>query len=247
MRGKARLLAASAEPPQGDTARGGTPILTAWDCDAVLFDLDGVLVDSAACVERHWRRWATEHGLDSEETMRFAHGRPTVETIRLVAPHLPAEVEAARLEASEAFDTDGVVPVLGAAQLVRSLPSEAWAIATSGTRDTALTRLRHTGLPVPVVLITANDVTRGKPNPECYMLAATRLDVAPGRCVVVEDAPAGIRAAQAAGMRVVALATTHARAELGAADVTAAQLAHIQISTSDMRPAGRLTIRIVEA
>ena len=100
---------------------------------------------------------------------------------------------------------------------------------------------------MPVVLITANDVTRGKPNPECYMLAATRLNVAPGRCVVVEDAPAGIRAAQAAGMRVLALATTHARAELRAADVTAAQLAHIQISTSDMRPAGRLTIRIVEA
>jgi sugar-phosphatase len=220
--------------------------MTEWNCDAVLFDLDGVLVDSATCVERHWRRWAAEHGLDSEEIMRFAHGRPTVETIRLVAPHLPAEVEAARLDASEAFDTDGVAAILGAAELVRSLPRNAWAIATSGTRAVALTRLRHTGLPLPAVLITADDVKRGKPNPECYMLAASRLNVAPGRCVVVEDAPAGISAAQAAGMRVVALTTTHFQAKLTGADVTAAQLADIQVSPSDM-PAGRLTVRITEA
>src|SRR5882724_1939522 len=220
--------------------------MTEWDCDAVLFDLDGVLVDSAACVERHWRRWAAEHGLHSEEIMRFAHGRPTVETIRLVAPHLPAELEAARLDASEAFDTDGVVVILGAAELLRSLPRNVWAIATSGTRDTALTRLGHTGLPLPAVLITADDVKRGKPDPEAYLLAAAKLDVAPERCVVVEDAPTGIKAAHAAAMRVIALATTHSQAELSAADVTAAQLADVQISPSDMRPAGRLTVRITE-
>jgi sugar-phosphatase len=221
--------------------------MTEWDCDAVLFDLDGVLVDSAACVEHHWRRWAAEHGLDSEEIMRFAHGRPTVETIRLVAPHLPAELEAARLDASEAFDTDGVVAILGAAELLRSLPRNAWAIATSGTRDTAVTRLGHTGLPLPAVLITADDVKRGKPDPEAYLLAAAKLDVAPERCVVVEDAPTGIEAAHAAAMRVVALATTHSQAELSAADVTAAQLADVQISPSDTRPTGRLTVRITEA
>jgi sugar-phosphatase len=219
-----------------------------WDCDAVLFDLDGVLVDSAVCVERHWRRWAAEHGLDSEEIMRFAHGRPTVETIRLVAPHLPAELEAARLDASEAFDTDGVVEVLGAAKLLRSLPRNAWAIATSGTRDTALTRLRHTGLPLPAVLITAGDVKRGKPDPEAYLLAAAKLDVTPERCVVVEDAPAGIEAGHAAGMRVVALATTHSHAELSAADVTAAQLADVRVWPRDIGSAGRrLTVHITEA
>jgi sugar-phosphatase len=218
--------------------------MTELECDAVLFDLDGVLVDSVVCVERHWRRWAAEHHLDRDEIMRVAHGRPTVETIRLVAPHLPAEEEAARLDAGEAFDTDGVMAMDGAAQLVRSLPPDVWAIATSGTRDTAMTRLRHTSLPVPAVLITADDVKRGKPNPEAYLLAAAKLDVRPERCVVVEDAPAGLSAAHSAGMRVIAVATTHSRIELGEADIRAGRLADIQISRSDVPRGGRLTVRV---
>ncbi len=218
--------------------------MTELECDAVLFDLDGVLVDSAVCVERHWQRWAAEHHLDRDEIMRVAHGRPTVETIRLVAPHLSAEEEAARLDAGEAFDTDGVMAIDGAAQLVRSLPPDAWAIATSGTRDTAMTRLRHTSLSVPSVLITADDVKRGKPNPEAYLLAAAKLDVRPERCVVVEDAPAGVSAAHAAGMRVIAVATTHSQIELGEADIRAERLVDIQISLSEVRRGGRLTVRV---
>ncbi len=221
--------------------------MTHLRCDAVLFDLDGVLVNSTACVERHWRRWAVEHLLDLDEIMRVAHGRPTVETIRLVAPHVPAEEEAARLDAAEAFDTDGVTAVEGAAQLVHLLPPDAWAIATSGTRDTAMTRLKHTGVPVPSVLITTDDVKRGKPNPEVYLLAAARLHVRPEKCVVIEDAPAGIRAAHAAGMRVVAVATTHSHAELGEADVRAERLADIEISRSDVPRGGRLALRVKEA
>jgi sugar-phosphatase len=178
--------------------------------------------------------------------MQFAHGRPTVESIRLVAPHLPAEAEAAVLNAAEGFDTDGVTAVDGAAGLVGSLPPATWAIATSGTRDTALTRLRHTGVPVPSVLITADDVEHGKPHPEAYLRAAAGLGVPPKHCVVVEDAPAGISAARAAGMRVVALVTTHHPAELGEADVRATRLTDLRISANDMRSESRLTIRVTE-
>jgi sugar-phosphatase len=218
--------------------------MTEWECDAVLFDLDGVLVDSRACVERHWQRWALEHGLSLDEIMRVAHGYRTVDTIRLVAPHLADEEEAARFDAREAFDADGVVRIEGAAQLVRALPAQRWAVVTSGTRNLAITRLRHTALPMPPVLVTADDVSRGKPHPEAYFLAAARLDVTPETCIVVEDAPAGIRAAHAAGMRVVALATTHRQDDLGEADSRAMHLTDLQISPSDVRSGGRLRVRM---
>lgn len=217
------------------------------ECDAVLFDLDGVLVDSTACTVRHWRLWAAEHDLDHDEIMRVVHGRPTVETIGLVAPHLPAKEEAARLDAAEAFDTDGVMGIEGATQLVRFLPLDAWAVVTSGTRDTAMTRLTHTGLPIPSVLVTAEDVKRGKPDPEAYLLAAAKLGVPPERCVVVEDAPVGISAAHSAGMRVVAVATTHSQIELREADVKAKQLMDIRVSRNDNRPRGRLTVGVTGA
>jgi sugar-phosphatase len=218
--------------------------MTDWACDAVLFDLDGVLVDSRACVERHWHRWALEHNLSFDEIMRVAHGYRTVDTIRLVAPNLAAAEEAARFDAREAFDADGVVRIEGAAQLLRALPIQLWAVVTSGTRDLAVTRLRHTELPIPPVLVTANDVVLGKPNPEAYLLAAARLNVMAEKCVVVEDAPTGIRAARAAGMRVVALATTHPQDSLGEADARAIHLTDIQISSSDVRPGGRLRVRV---
>jgi mannitol-1-/sugar-/sorbitol-6-phosphatase len=208
------LFPRCSDPPLTDAfGRQPTP-MTELECNAVLFDLDGVLVDSVLCVEGHWQGWAAKHHLDRDAIMRLAHGRPTVDTIRLVAPHLPAEEKAARLNAGEAFDTEGVVAIDGAAQLVTALPPGAWAIATSGTRNTAITRLRHTGVPVRSVLVTADDVKHGEPDPEAYLLAAAGLGVPPARCVVVEDAPTGIHAAHAAGMRVISVATTHSPAEL---------------------------------
>ena len=221
--------------------------MTEMECDAIVFDLDGVLVNSAACVERNWFRWAAEHGVDGKATMRFGHGRPTVETIRLVAPHVDAEAEAARLNAAEAADTEGVSEFQGAALLLASLPPGTWAIATSGTKDTASARLRHCGLPFPEILVTADDVTRGKPDPQPYLLAATRLRVPPERCVVVEDAPAGITAGRAAGMRVIALATTHELADLKDAHVRAVRLRDLRILTRATSAGSGLTIRIVEA
>jgi sugar-phosphatase len=202
-------------------------------CRAVIFDLDGVLVDSTVVVERTWRRWAASHGLDFEQVMQMAHGRRAVETVRLAAPYLDAEAEAARLAAQEAQETDGLVRIEGAVRLVRSLPQGRWAVATSGTREIATTRLAFAGVPQPVVLVTADDVEHGKPDPRVYTLAAERLGVLAERCIVIEDAPAGIQGALAAGMPVIAVATTYPCQALQDADATAARLSDIHASTDD--------------
>jgi len=163
-------------------------------CDAIIFDLDGVLVDSTPCLERHMRQWAAKHGLDAAIVLSLAHGRRTAQTIRLAAPQLDAEVGATAIEAAEAADTEGVVDMPGACALLAALPSTAWPIATSNSRRTAIMRLHHTGLPIPRVLITAESVQQGKPHPEGYLSAAEQLGVDPRRCLVVEDAPAGVSA-----------------------------------------------------
>jgi len=184
------------------------------ECDAVLFDLDGVLIDSSRCIERHWRAWAQQHGLDLAAIMRTAHGIRMVETMRRVAPHLDIEGEAERFEAGELADTQGVVEIAGAAALLRSLPADAWAIVTSASAALAVVRLRAVGLPIPRTLVAAHDVKQGKPAPEPYLLAAQRMGLVADRCVVVEDSPAGIEAAHAAGMGVIEITTTHAREQL---------------------------------
>lgn len=208
------------------------------ECGAIIFDLDGVLVDSSAVIERSWRLWAREHGLDAAEVMRLTPGRRMIEVVRRLTPHLDAEAETRRLAAREAADTRGLVEIEGAASLTRSLPPGTWAVATSGSLTTAMGRLRFAGVPVPDVLITADDVTRGKPDPQAYLLAAQRLALAPAGCVVVEDAPAGIQAARAAGMRVIAVATTHARQALASADAVVDRLVDIHIIV-DGRPPGQ--------
>ena len=183
-------------------------------CRAVLFDLDGVLVDSTGRVEQTWKDWAGHHGLDPDRVLEVAHGRRTVETIRAIAPHLSAEDEAQKLEKAEAEDMTGVKEVSGAAGLVNSLPPGSWAIVTSGTRAVATARLLYTGLPVPETLITADEVDKGKPHPEGYLSAANLLGVTPEHCLVIEDAPAGIQAAREAGIRVIGVAGTYTASEL---------------------------------
>ena len=178
------------------------------ECQALLFDLDGVLVDSRACVERIVRDWSLANALDPESVIAVAHGRRTVETVSIVAPHLDAEREAIALTVIESTATDGVEEIPGARELLRSLPTNRWAVVTSGGRDVAALRLAHTGLPRPNVLICAEDVRHGKPNPEGYLAAASQLGFAPADCVVIEDAPAGIEAARQAGMRSIGITTT---------------------------------------
>jgi len=188
--------------------------MTNLECDAILFDLDGVLIDSSACITRHWEAWAGQHGLELAAVMQVAHGIRTVETMRLVAPHLDAKKEAERFTAHEVVDTEGVVAIDGASQLLNGLPRYLWAIVTSGSYELASARLGRAGLPVPSTLVTADDVRQGKPAPEPYLVGAKRLGIAVERCVAIEDAPAGIEAARAAGMRVIGIATTHSREEL---------------------------------
>ena len=203
--------------------------MISFDCGAVLFDLDGVLVDSSAVVERHWRRWASRSGVPFERVAAVVHGRRSFEVIRVVAPHLDAAEEGRRHDAEEGIDTDGLGVFNGADALLREIPPSAWAVVTSGDRLTASTRLRHGGFLWPRVLVTADDVQRGKPAPDCYLLAAERLGVAPASCLVIEDAPAGIEAARAAGMRAVAVVTTHAPVDLGRADAIVRRLSDIHV------------------
>jgi sugar-phosphatase len=219
-------------------------MMKSLQCDAIIFDFDGVLVDSTPCIERHMRRWATKHGLDAAAVLSLVHGRRTVETIRLAAPHLDAEAEAAAIEAAEAADSEGVVDMPGARALLAALPSTAWAIATSNSRRTATMRLRHTGMPIPRVLISAESVQQGKPHPEVYLSAAEQLGVDPRRCVVVEDAPAGVSAGRAAGMVVLALVGTHAARQLRQAHAVIEQLAHLHVEALPALADARLRVHV---
>src|SRR6266436_6216944 len=177
-------------------------------CRGVLFDLDGVLVDSTPAVARVWTIWANKHGFDPQETVRKAHGRPSLATIRELLPNADHAAENAIVEGMEIEDLEDVVALPGAAELLRALPAEKWTVVTSCTRRLALVRLRAAGLPIPAKLVTSNDITNGKPHPEPFLQGAKLLGFAPAQCVVFEDAPAGIRAGKAAGTRVIALQTT---------------------------------------
>ncbi len=183
-------------------------------CSALLFDMDGVLIDSTPAVGRVWHRWAVEHGLDPETVVRMAHGRPSRATIRELLPNADIDREDREVERKEMDDLDGVVLLPGARQLLNILPPERWAIATSCTRRLAEVRLRAAGLPMPKTLITSSDVKIGKPDPEPYLKAAAKLGFAASDCIVVEDAPAGVRAGKAAGARVIAFLTTMIRRDL---------------------------------
>lgn len=181
---------------------------------AYLVDLDGVLVDSLGAAIRSWTWWASLHSLDPGPFIR-AHGRPSREAIAELAPQLDADAEATLVEEREIGDTDVVALPGATAMLAAARPV---AIVTSGGRRLAEARLRAAGLPRPEVLVSVDSISRGKPDPEPYLYAAQRLQISPSRCTVFEDAPAGVAAGKAAGMRVVALTTTVRAEELAGAD-----------------------------
>src|SRR5687767_6790830 len=200
-------------------------------CSAFLFDLDGVLVDSRAVVERVCRLWAARLGIDADALLRVAHGRRTRDTVSIVAPHVDADREVEWIDNTELLDTEGLVEVAGVRRFLPDLPARGWAVVTSCGPDLARLRLSSVGLPIPEVLVTSDDVSRGKPAPDGYRLGAHRLGVDPAACVVFEDAPPGIAAGLAAGARVIALRTTHPDADFAGAaavipDFTGARARH---------------------
>jgi sugar-phosphatase len=199
-------------------------------CAALLCDLDGTLVDSSAVIERCWRIWADEYGLDADAVIGISHGRRSEDTVaELFASAADRARALARIDSLELADLEGVVPVPGAAGFLARLRTGSWAVVTSGSRALMTARIEAARLPTPGVLITAEDVTAGKPDPEGYLLAARRLGVAAADCVVVEDAPAGIQAGKAMGARVLAVAVTHPAGELGMADAVVPDLTRVLI------------------
>ena len=208
-------------------------------CDAVLFDLDGTLVDSTKVVERLWAEWAARHSLNVNDILAISHGRRAEDTMRLVAPHLKTlkEEAAARLREEE-LQSEGLVAVAGAETLLSHIPQTRWAIVTSCTRTLAEARLRSVGLPVPAVVISQETVSLGKPHPDGYLEAARILGWTPRNCLVVEDSPIGVEAGRAAGMRVLGVTTTYPADQLSA-DLCVADLSEVAIV-----PGVPLTIRM---
>ncbi|WP_327307645.1 HAD-IA family hydrolase [Streptomyces sp. NBC_01298] len=197
--------------------------------DALLFDNDGMLVSSMESVHRCWTRWAREYGITEEAFAAVElHGRPAAE---IIADLLPEDVRAGALARIEVLETEdvagGVVLLPGTKELLSALPAGRWAVVTSATRPLAEARLREVGIDFSE-MVAADDITRGKPDPEPFLLAAARLGVDPARCAVFEDAPAGLAAGRAAGMTTVALTTTHPAAGLDA-DVVVRDLSAVSV------------------
>lgn len=184
------------------------PEMTQIHCAALLFDMDGVLINSTPAVARVWRRWAVEHGFNPEEVVARAHGRPSLTTVTEYLPNADHEAENREVERREIEDLEGVVPLPGALALLASLPPDRWTIVTSCTRPLAEVRIKAAGLPLPKELITSNDITHGKPHPDPYLKGAAVLGLPATECVVLEDVPAGIRSGKSAGARVIAFNTT---------------------------------------
>jgi sugar-phosphatase len=202
-----------------------------FSCAAVLFDLDGVLVDSTGSVARQYRLWASKTNLDPRVVEDIPHGVRSIDVVRQLAPHLDAEAEVKRIEKMEAEDRD-VLVMAGAADLLKSIPEDRWCVVTSGTRYLATSRLKCANLPIPRVMVSADEVSKGKPDPEPYLTGAKLLGMNASDCLVIEDAPAGILAAHAGGMRVIGITSTYPAAALQA-EIVIQKLAQIKVTSRD--------------
>lgn len=215
-------------------------------CSGLLFDMDGVLLDSTPAVARVWRQWAKEHGFNPEEVSRVAQGRPSLTTIREYLPNSDHIAENKEVERRELADLEGVVPWPGAIELLESLPRDRWAMVTSCTRALAEVRLRTGGLPRPKHFITSEDIANGKPAPDPYLKGAAQLGFTPADCVVIEDVPAGVQSGKSAGCRVIALLTTMNEAVLSEAGADWIVNDCRAISLAPALKYGKLSLRLRE-
>jgi sugar-phosphatase len=184
----------------------------------ILFDMDGVLISSIAADERSWLRWARFHHMEETFSLQSTHGRRTIDTIRAARPDLDLAVEVNRMEAFDAEEQGGVLALPGAKSLVAGLPAGAWTVVTSASERMMRQRLALVGMEAPPNAVSADHVAHGKPHPEPYERGARMLGLAPSECLVIEDAPAGVRAGKAAGCAVLAVLTSHGAEELEEAD-----------------------------
>lgn len=207
---------------------------------AFLFDMDGTVLNSIAAAERIWSAWAVRHGVDVEAFLPTIHGVRAIDTIkRLNLPGVDAEAQAAFITKAEIEDVEGIVEISGAAAFLNGLPGDRWAMVTSAPRDLALRRMAAAGIPEPAVMITAEDVQAGKPDPAGYLLAARRLGLEPRDCLIFEDAAVGIQAAEAAGAALVIITTTHQH-PLHTAHATLASYDAVQVNVDS---AGKLRLQ----
>ena len=204
-------------------------------CAAVLFDVDGTLVDSTPLVERAARAWAAEYGIDPDEFLSDAHGRRTSDRVADFLPPDQVRDATARLDALESTGTDGITALPGAVDLLTAMNGLPYAFVTSMDRAQLKLRTTVAGVPLSPVVVTAEDVPAGKPDPSGYLQAAAHLGVDPSTCVVIEDAPAGITAGRAAGATVLAVTTSHDRSVLTAAHHIVADLTTVVATPEGVR------------
>lgn len=202
-------------------------------CEAILFDMDGILISSIGSVERSWTKWALLRGVDPALARETAHGRRAVETIAKLRPDLDSEAELTVIEDLEVADNEGLTILPGVLDLLAALPADRWTVVTSATERLARVRLAVAGIPVPEKLVTADKVRRGKPDPEPFLAGAALLGVAPPECVVFEDSPSGVVAGRAAGCTVVATTFSHSAEALEAANYLVRDLTEIRIESAN--------------
>jgi sugar-phosphatase len=202
-------------------------------CKGVLFDMDGILISSLGSVERSWTKWALMHGVDPEEALKVVHGRRSIETIAMLRPDLDVAAENLVIENLEMEDRDGVAVLPGVMKLLSKLPRDRWTVVTSATEPLARVRLEAGGIPAPERIVTADDVSEGKPHPEPYLAGAALLGFAPEECVVIEDAASGVNAGHAAGCTVIATTFSHSVESLAPADYLIEDLAGVEVRTLD--------------